>query len=137
MKGVALPFSAAKEWLEVVGKAFRFLGYHRFYPPVLKKSRSFLGQALWLFYNGANAETRNHRPATGRKPMRGTTYELPQKHQPIRTYRRRTAPVGALVSGGFACDDQQARRNGGQYRINGWAEVGQRRSAAPSTHPAQ
>ena len=26
------------EWLEVVGKAFRFLGYHRFYPPVLKKS---------------------------------------------------------------------------------------------------
>jgi len=38
MKGVALPFSAAKEWLEVVGKAFRFLGYHRFYPPVLKKS---------------------------------------------------------------------------------------------------
>lgn len=38
MKGMALPFSAAKEWLEVVGKAFRFLGYHRFYPPVLKKS---------------------------------------------------------------------------------------------------
>ena len=42
MKGVALPFSAAKEWLEVVGKAFRFLGYHRFYPPVLKKSRFYL-----------------------------------------------------------------------------------------------
>ncbi len=38
MKGVALPFSAAKEWLEVVDKAFRFLGCHRFYPPVLKKS---------------------------------------------------------------------------------------------------
>ncbi len=34
-----LPFSAAKEWLEVVDKAFRFLGYHRFYPPVLKKSQ--------------------------------------------------------------------------------------------------
>ena len=41
MKGVALPFSAAKEWLEVVDKAFRFLGYHRFYPPVLKKSPFF------------------------------------------------------------------------------------------------
>ena len=46
MKGVALPFSAAKEWLEVVGKAFRFLGYHRFYPPVLKKSQKWLDWVL-------------------------------------------------------------------------------------------
>jgi hypothetical protein len=59
MKGMALPFSAAKEWLEVVGKAFRFLGYHRFYPPVLKKSRILYPFTLYL---GIRHESNPHVP---------------------------------------------------------------------------